>query len=266
MNIQLSLICALWLTTVIASARTWTSVSGSTVEAEFKALQGTMVILESAEGKRLMIPLSHLSPEDQQFVHEQTARPVTPPVPTPTSRAREPQSSRQPAVPSSTPPPGRSAAGSTRKDAKEPQPTPLSEAEIAAFKREFTDERTGDKYEFVGGMTTKHHLAEKEPDWKEGDPIPAVITCELVRIRTKKDGTTDRKREDGTAEFYIVDEAGTVLFRRKERLSALEPEKGKGYRGEIPKPGKYTVVIWTEFKGNRLGLTETVQARPPVRR
>ncbi len=265
MKIRLCLAASVTLAALVAPARTWTSASGSTVEAEFKALQGTMVILESADGKRLMIPLSQLSAEDQQFVREQ-AGPKPPPAPSlPSRHTREPHSSRTAPVPSSTPA-VLTGPASAKKETKDAKGTPLTEAEIAAFKREITDERTGDKYEFVGGMTVKHHLGEKEPDWKEGDPIPLTITCELVRVRTKKDGTAERKRETGTAEFYVVDEAGTVLFRKKERLDALEPEPNKGYKDELPKPGKYTLVIWTDFKGTRLGMTETVQVRPPVRR
>jgi len=258
------LILGLALAGAVASARTWTSVSGSTVEAEFKALQGSLVILESADGKRLMIPLSQLSPDDQQFVREQ-AGPKPPALPSPSARhTREPHSSRTAPVPSSTPA-VLTGPASAKKDAKDAKGSALTEAEIAAFKREITDERSGEKYEFVGGISVKQRLGEKDPDWKEGDPIATTITCELVRLRTKKDGTAERKREDGSAEFYVADETGAVLFRRKERLSELEPEPGKGFKGELPKPGKYTLVIWTEFKGNRLGLTETVQVRPPAR-
>ncbi len=265
MNVRFWIAAGMAFAATIAPARTWTSASGNTVEAEFKALQGVMVILESADGKRLMIPLSQLSAEDQQFVREQ-AGPKPPAIPSlPPRHTREPHSSRTAPVPSSTPAVLTSPA-SAKKDSKEGKGTPLTEAEIAAFKREITDERSGDKYEFVGGMTVKKFLGDKEPNWKEGDPIPLIITCELVRVRTKKDGTAERKRETGTAEFYVVDEAGTVLFRKKERLDALEPEPDKGYKDELPKPGKYTLVIWTDFKGTRLGMTETAQVRPPVRR
>ncbi|MCX7818262.1 MAG: SHD1 domain-containing protein [Kiritimatiellae bacterium] len=264
MNARPWVVGALLIAAGMASGRTWTSVSGSTVEAEFKALQGTVVILEGADGRRMMIPLSQLSPEDQQFVREQTARPATPPATPPPRHGREPRTSRTVPVPSSTPA-VLTGPASARKESKDSRLAPLPESEIAALKRQFTDERTGDQYEFLGGASVKHRLGEKDPDWKEGDPIPLTITCELVRVRKKKDGTSDRKREDGTAEFYVADETGAVVFRRKERLSTLEPEPGKGYIGELPKPGKYTLVIWTELKDNRLGLTETIQARPPTR-
>lgn len=67
---------AFWLTAGLllaalagsAPARTWTSTSGATVEADFVARDGQQVILERPGGARLTIRLNQLTPEDQAWI------------------------------------------------------------------------------------------------------------------------------------------------------------------------------------------------------
>ena len=46
------------LATLSVDARTWTSVSGAKVEAEFVSLDGDYVVLETPQGKKLKIRIS----------------------------------------------------------------------------------------------------------------------------------------------------------------------------------------------------------------
>jgi|GEM_PF-2464772 len=61
---------ALGLLAWSAGARTWTSQSGSRVEAEFMEMQGDSVVLRNPEGRQFRIPLAQLSEGDQAFVRE----------------------------------------------------------------------------------------------------------------------------------------------------------------------------------------------------
>jgi len=51
-----------------AEMRTWTSVSGSTIEAEYQRRNGSIVVLQSAEGKTIRFPYLKLSPDDRALV------------------------------------------------------------------------------------------------------------------------------------------------------------------------------------------------------
>ena len=50
-----------------SALRSWTSVDGKTVEAEYIMVIGDKVVLKTARGKQKKIPLAHLSPEDRAY-------------------------------------------------------------------------------------------------------------------------------------------------------------------------------------------------------
>jgi len=70
--------------TVSAEIRTWTSSSGTTIEAELVRVEAGRAVLRSADGKEVAISLSKLSAEDQAFLQSSTkatstaTEPVTP--------------------------------------------------------------------------------------------------------------------------------------------------------------------------------------------
>jgi uncharacterized protein YkwD len=68
-------------------SRTWTSTSGTTLEASFERLFKSTVILKTDEGKELRVPLAKLSQADQDYVAAQTPD-------SPSSLVRAPTSSR----------------------------------------------------------------------------------------------------------------------------------------------------------------------------
>ena len=71
--------------------RTWTSINGATVTAEFVEMSGNLVVLRDANGRTKSIPLNRLSFVDRQFLNRQhgvgasnPSQPqVTPPAPRP---------------------------------------------------------------------------------------------------------------------------------------------------------------------------------------
>lgn len=323
-------------------ARTWTSVSGKTVEAEFVALQGANVVLQTPDGQKLSVGLGALSRADQEFVHSQKASAAAPGAPTaeslglpaetpsagpaahgaagrppalgappvpggikpslPSAGPRHGTSRRiEPAAPSAEslgvagppavltpaaptpaapaapgapaaavpaapagvaplalPHAGRPAAGKKGADAV------LTAEQIAALQKEVVlDEKTGDKIEFVGGMSPKKRLGKNEKEWKEGDAIPVRITCELTLVRQKKE-ETDRKRvTSGKVRYYLQDDTGAVIDTGSESLEALAPDGEKGIKIDVTKPGKYTLVMYGDYKEKAFGLKEVQNITPP---
>lgn len=57
-----------WTFQVHAEMRTWTSVKGDTIEAEFIKKTGNTVILKTSQGKQLKIPASGLSKADHEYL------------------------------------------------------------------------------------------------------------------------------------------------------------------------------------------------------
>ena len=80
-----------------ADARTWTSRSGSQIEAELESVQGEFAVLRTADGRQFKIQTAQLSDADQAFVRESTAAPAPAPAP-----AGEPAAT--PAPPQAAPP------------------------------------------------------------------------------------------------------------------------------------------------------------------
>ena len=53
--------------------RTWTSIIGTTVEAELVSLTGNQVTLKTKAGKTIKLPLNKLSKADQEFISSETS-------------------------------------------------------------------------------------------------------------------------------------------------------------------------------------------------
>ncbi|MFP6886035.1 MAG: SHD1 domain-containing protein, partial [Opitutales bacterium] len=77
---------ALFLATAVAASaeiRTWTSSSGSTLEAELVEYANRTVVLKTAKGRRVVLPIQKLAQEDQvratQWADEQEKNKPTDP-------------------------------------------------------------------------------------------------------------------------------------------------------------------------------------------
>lgn len=365
---------AVWLALACtAGARTWTSSSGSKVEADFVALQGSTVVLQTTDGKKLSVGLGALSPDDQSFVKSQSsgapaaapgsptaeslglpaesptpaapgARGAPPPITLPSARNTGshgtagrgsaagalpslgatpvpggvkptlPSTSRHgggrhtepatpptaealgvPAAPAAAPAapaaagPTSAAPGAAASATKPGLPAAvapvlpaagrpaagrkaggdalLTEEQIAALQNQAViDEKTGDKIEFVGGMSPKKRLNANDKDWKDGDPLPVRITCELTLVRQKKDDTERKRIVNGKVHFYMLDEAGNVVVNRTEGLELLAPDNEKGFKAEITKVGKYRLVMFGDYKDKPFGLKEDMKIGPPAKK
>jgi hypothetical protein len=278
-----------------AEARTWTSSSGKTVEAELVAVQGAMVVLQTAQGQRLSIALQALSADDQAFVRSQQPgqKPAEPAsalpddLRGPDARAADLKpgmaTSAAPvavegggAKPGATPPavvqpptpagPAKPAMPTLLRPGakKSAESEILSEEQIAALKREIiVDEEEGEKVEFNGGMTPKKYLDKNEKEWGADQPVPFKITCELVRVRPAKKGGEDRKNLSGNVRFYVLDSSGSVVLSKSMPIDRMLPKGDSGYKDEVPKQGKYTLVMHTDYKGTALGLKEALSVGVP---
>ncbi|MBP7829803.1 MAG: hypothetical protein KA248_07785 [Kiritimatiellae bacterium] len=89
---------ALVLLAGAADARTWTSRSGSQIEAELESVQGDFVVLRAADGRQFKIQSAQLSDADQTFIAGSAAAPAPVPGAAPT------------AAPAAAPPPADTGA------------------------------------------------------------------------------------------------------------------------------------------------------------
>ncbi len=250
-----------------------------------------MVVLLTADGQRLSIGLQVLSREDQDFVKagQQSAmekKDAPPALPddlrgpeakaaaeakAAEAKAGDAKPEAAPAVPAVAPaqvtPPGRPQLPTLSRPGskKSADVEVLTEEQIAALKR-VLEEKDGEKIEFNGGTTPKNHLGKDEKEWKPDQPIPFKITCELVRVRPKKSGGEDRKNLSSNVRFYMMDEAGAVLFNKSLPIDRMLPAGDSGYKDEVAKPGKYTVVMFADYKGTMFGLKEKVSITIPKAR
>ena len=281
-------------TVAAAEARTWTSASGKTVEAEFVAVQGPMVVLKTADGQRLTIGIQALSAGDQEFVKSQQpghAKPAAAPALPDDLRGPEARAADlKPATATSAPPAAASAEAKPAAAAPAVAPAApagpvrpalptlsrpgakkasgdsevLTEEMIAALQRTVVvDEKEGEKIEFNGGMTPKKYLDKNEKEFGPDQPIPFKLTCELVRVRPAKKGGEERKNLSGTVHFYILDSAGAVILSKSQPVDRMLPKGDSGYKDEVPKQGKYTLVMHLDHKGTKFGLKESLNVGAP---
>jgi len=230
-----------------AMARTWTSAKGSQVEAELVAIHGDVVMLRAEDGSEFKIRLSDLSATDQAFVRESRPAAEAPAAVPP-----------KPAAPPTLTRPGRKKADTG---------VMYTAEEIAAMPRRIDGlGRKGDeRVEFAGGITFQKILMRNEQPWKDGTPIPIKITCELARVEPRTGGGEDRKPLSGNVRFYVTDEEGKVLVDRTASLRRMHHDtRGAGHEMKVAKPGKYTVVMVTEFENTTMGLTETIPVFFPI--
>ena len=196
-----------------AQARTWTSVSGSKVEAEFVSLQGAMVVLQKPEGQQLKIGLNFLAKEDQEFARAQAGTAPGPAAVTPAVNVAA-AGTRAGTLPAPTALAGRTSGIRTGNT--------LTEEQIAGLQRESTEEKSGEKIQFNFSFA-QTRLDEKElKKWDPKDGIKYRLTCELVRSKTVK-GKTVGERLGGSAKFYLTDESGTTVMAKSQSLDSMCP-------------------------------------------
>ncbi len=189
-----------------ADARTWTSASGATVEADLVSCQGGQVMLRKADGSSLRIGLNLLSKEDQEFIARQGAGPAVAAAGT----APAPAVSAAPVLPT-----GPSRA--------RPQEI-LSDADLAKLKNEFSDAKKGETVRLNASCGVNWETPKQREKWKEGDKIPLRITCTLIRQEKAKNGkVTSESLLTGSAKFYLLDEAGQPALSKTKSMDSMCP-------------------------------------------
>ena len=205
------------------AGRTWTSVGGQTIEAEFVKLEYGNVHLRTPEGKIIRIRKTLLSREDQEAVATLA-----------TSAAKPKRLSL-------------SAKSSSQ------SPTDiLSDEEVAKLQTVWSDDDKA-RIEFKATMkrrrlSKKYHRMELKRYARSGK-IPYVVRADML-LREEKKGKTRTELLNERARFYIIDEEGTLLVKKSMRIDKLRAASdGKGgYFGEVAKAGKYTLVMWVQDK------------------
>lgn len=196
-----------------AQARTWTSVSGAKVEADFISVQAGMVVLKKSEGQQLKIGLNLLSKEDQEYVRSQAGADSGSAAAAPAVNVAS-AGTRAGTLPAPTALAGRTAGIRTGNT--------LTEEQISSLQRETTDEKSGEKIQFNFSFA-QTRLEEKElKKWDPKDGIKYRLTCELIRSKTVK-GKPVGERLGGSAKFYLLDEAGTTVMAKSQALDSMCP-------------------------------------------
>jgi len=181
-----------------AGVRTWTSVSGQTVEASFVKMEAGMVHLQRAGGETVGIPLSRLCQADQAVARELAG--VAP--------ADAPAVKSSMAVKAA---PASRAAGDT-----------LTEEEIAALKTEWRDER-GRGMNIEATFTLDDVRAKEEASrFSKSGKVPVRITVALYETR-ESGGREVRRLLPGRCRLYVQDSEGNLVFKATENLDKMCP-------------------------------------------
>lgn len=200
-----------------ADARTWTSVSGATVEADFVGLQGSMVVLKKPEGQQLKIGLALLSKEDQDFARQQgggsgSAGDAAPATTTPAVAVAAAPHAGAPAA----------AAALANRNVGIRTGNTLTEEQIAGLKQESSDEKPGETLQFRSSFSQVPLDAKELKKWEPKDGIKYRVTCELLRVKTVK-GKATSERLGGSSKFYLTDDSGAVVMSKSQSLDSMCP-------------------------------------------
>lgn len=205
------------LMAISAHGRTWTSTSGTSLEADYVSMRNNTVTLRKADGKLFEVGLQFLSAADRAFVSEQKAsEPAAPPAAT-VSPATAPAATtlNGGAKPASN---GTASAfgssGPTRKDL-------LTDEQIAVLKTEIPGKKEGEKFIFTANASQRQLDAVEKRKFKNGD-IPFRITAEFLELSMEK-GKQVSKRMSGYVRFYVLDEDGKIVVSRRDSLDKMCP-------------------------------------------
>lgn len=185
-----------------AYGRTWTSTTGSQLEADYVGFRNNTVSLRKADGKAFEIGLQFLSEADRAFVNEQKPRDAAATAPTATAKATSPAT------------PLLSSTGPIRKDL-------LTEEQIAALKTEMPGKKDNEKYIFFANFSPRLLDAAALKRLNPGR-IPYRVTAEFMAVSVEN-GKTVSKRMTGSVRFYVLDDQGEPLVSKRESLEKMCP-------------------------------------------
>ena len=98
----------------------------------------------------------------------------------------------------------------------------LSEKDISELKTDWTDEKTGIKYNFQASFGVANVEEKDRRRLEKLGKVPYRITCTLYEMKQSK-GTTLSKRMTGTAKFYVRDESNKDIIKKSVSLEKMCP-------------------------------------------
>lgn len=188
----------------ISEVKTWTSATGTSIQAEFISKAGNMVTLRTPEGKTAVVPISALAAESQAQI------PATASTPSPAADS----------APGTISTP-RATLGANRGPKAVGGLAPPTAEEIAAFKTDFTD-TDGSRYAFHASFhpqTLSKKDAEKAARLGK---IPFRVTCSLDKFKLVG-GKMRSVTMEGNGYIVVLDEQGEVVASKRENLAKLCP-------------------------------------------
>lgn len=98
----------------------------------------------------------------------------------------------------------------------------LSEKDISELKTDWTDEKTGIKYNFQASFGVANVEEKDRKRLEKMGKVPYRITCTLYEMKQSK-GTTLSNRMTGTAKFYVLDESNKDIIKKSVSLEKMCP-------------------------------------------
>ncbi len=184
------LIVAVMVSSAQGEIRTWTSVTGTTLDGEYVRSDARIVVLRCADGDEYRVRLNSLSDEDQDFVRDQRATPV------PSFLARE--------------------------EPEKNDSIQLTEEQIAALKTE-VEVRPGTKFGFTGSFGNRRLNEQELRRLRPNSPVAYRITADFFEAQQGRGDRWTRRRIDTRVQFYLLDAEGNVLVYRTESIANLCP-------------------------------------------
>jgi hypothetical protein len=205
--------------------RTWTSIDGQTISASFVAVDNDQLVIKATDERIIRVRLDQLCQDDRIVAH----RLATPKL----------------------------AGHGLRRTQT---PTTLTEEQIAGLRKQLNFPDKGKEIRlYVSFKRRKLHWGEK-PKYVNSGKMPIRLTTSLYEYRGRK-----KRRLKGICRFYILNSDGDVIISKTTTLDRLRPNDGEGgYYTELPKAGRYTLVIWTEQRDVMFGRQMDVRL-PEIR-
>lgn len=171
--------------------RTWTSASGTSVEAEYVRLEGRTVVLKGAEDQMFQIGMIALSDADQAYVQTRQA-------------------------------PAAAAASPATAAKAQDESFRLTEEQIASLKTR-DESRRGERLTFTGSFGLRRLDERERRRLRPDSPVAFRITADFTEGRQRPNGQWSRRRLPSRVQFYVLDAEGNVLLNRSEPVASLCP-------------------------------------------
>ena len=171
-----------------ANDRTWTTKSGSTLEAEFIKYENGRVTLKTTDGKTMGIGLSSLIDDDQAFVKEVSSKPRK--------------------------------LSTTGLSSSSSSSGMLSEEELKNLSPTWTDEKSGDKRVMRAGFAQERVSPTQKKRYQRSGKIPFRIIADVTETQA---GARRGQRMSGSCKIYILDSENKCVDKKSTSLDSMCP-------------------------------------------